>query len=50
MKEKVKTLPEDAIVAMLASEGRLLKRPIVTDGTRVTVGFSTETFEMTWGR
>ena len=50
MKEKVKTLPEDAIVAMLASEGRLLKRPIVTDGTRVTVGFLPEAFEMTWGR
>jgi len=50
MKEKVKTLPEDAIVAMLASEGRLLKRPIVTDGARVTVGFSAEAFEKTWGR
>ena len=50
MKEQVKTLPEDAIVALLASEGRLLKRPIVTDGSRVTVGFSAEAFEMTWGR
>lgn len=50
MKEKVKTLPEDAIVAMLASEGRLLKRPIVTDGSRVTVGFSSEEFGKTWGR
>ena len=50
MKEKVKALPEDAIVAMLASEGRLLKRPIVTDGARVTVGFSAEAFEKTWER
>jgi len=50
MKEKVKALPEDAIVAMLASEGRLLKRPIVTDGARVTVGFSAEAFEKTWRR
>jgi arsenate reductase (glutaredoxin) len=50
MKEKVKTLPEDAVVAMLASEGRLLKRPIVTDGSRVTVGFSPEEFEKIWGR
>jgi arsenate reductase len=49
MKEKVKTLSEDAIVAMLASEGRLLKRPIVTDGKRVTVGFSPEEFEKIWG-
>ncbi len=50
MKEQVKTLPSDAIVAMLASEGRLLKRPIVTDGSRVTVGFSPTEFEKTWGR
>jgi arsenate reductase len=50
MKDKVKTLPEDAIVKMLASEGRLIKRPIVTDGTRVTVGFSPEEFQRIWGR
>jgi arsenate reductase len=50
MKEKVKTLPEETIVKFLASEGRLIKRPIVTDGTRVTVGFSPEVFKKTWGR
>jgi arsenate reductase len=50
MKEQVKTLPEDAIIKLLASEGRLIKRPIVTDGTRVTVGFSPEEFQKTWGR
>lgn len=50
MKEKVKALPEDAIITLLTSEGRLIKRPIVTDGTRVTVGFSPEDFMKTWGR
>lgn len=50
MKEKVKTLPEDAIIKLLASEGRLIKRPIVTDGTAVTVGFSPEEFTKTWDR
>jgi len=49
MKEKVKTLPEEAIVKLLASEGRLIKRPIVTDGTKVTVGFSPEAFRKAWG-
>ncbi len=44
MKEKVKKLPEAAIITLLASDGRLIKRPIVTDGTRVTVGFSPEEF------
>ncbi len=50
MKEKVKALPEDTIIKLLALEGRLLKRPIVTDGTRVTVGFSPEDFKKIWGR
>jgi arsenate reductase len=49
MKEKVKTLPVEAVIKLLASEGRLIKRPIVTDGTRVTVGFSPEVFSKTWG-
>jgi arsenate reductase len=49
MKEKVKALPEEAIVKLLASEGRLIKRPIVTDGTRATVGFSPEEFSKIWG-
>lgn len=49
MKERVKTLPEDAIVTMLAAEGRLLKRPIVTDGKRVTVGFAPDEFRKVWG-
>jgi Spx/MgsR family transcriptional regulator len=50
MKEKVKSLPEESIIKLLASEGRLIKRPIVTDGSRVTVGFSPEEFSTIWGR
>jgi arsenate reductase len=50
MKDKVKTLSEEAIVKLLVAEGRLLKRPIVTDGTAVTVGFLPEEFTKTWGR
>ncbi|HEY4485899.1 MAG TPA: ArsC/Spx/MgsR family protein [Nitrospiria bacterium] len=49
MKEKVRTLPEGAVIKLLASEGRLIKRPIVTDGSRVTVGFSPEEFLKVWG-
>ena len=48
MKEKVKQLSEKEIVKMLASEGRLIKRPIVTDGTKVTVGFNEEEFKRMW--
>lgn len=49
MKEKVKTLSEAKILEMLSNEGRLLKRPIVTDGKKVTVGFREEEFAELWG-
>ena len=48
MAEKVKTRPQQEILSDLASEGRLIKRPIVTDGKRVTVGFSLEEFKQVW--
>jgi Spx/MgsR family transcriptional regulator len=48
MKEKVKSLPPEKILAMLAKEGRLIKRPIVTDGNKVTVGFDETDFASTW--
>ena len=50
MKEKVKQLPEGEIIRMLASNGRLIKRPIVTDGKSVTVGFDPKEFEQVWSR
>jgi arsenate reductase len=49
MKEKVKQLSEKEIVALLSEEGRLIKRPIATDGTRVTVGFNAGEFNEVWG-
>lgn len=48
MKEKVKTLSEAELLKMLAEDGRLLKRPIVTDGKKVTAGFDEEEFRRTW--
>ncbi|MCG3114313.1 MAG: Spx/MgsR family RNA polymerase-binding regulatory protein [Candidatus Manganitrophus sp. SA1] len=48
MKEKVQQLSEGEIVRMLASNGRLIKRPIVTDGKRVTVGFDGREFDAVW--
>ena len=48
MKEKLKRLSEGEIVSMLSSEGRLIKRPIVTDGSRVTVGFKEPEFKNVW--
>ncbi|WP_243387777.1 arsenate reductase family protein [Bacillus kexueae] len=48
LKDKVKTASEEELLDILASDGMLLKRPILTDGERVTVGFKEEQFEATW--
>lgn len=48
MKDKVKQLSENEIIKMLATEGRLIKRPIVTDGNKVTVGFNEAEFKKSW--
>ncbi|MGY4689045.1 arsenate reductase family protein [Salibacterium sp. K-3] len=48
IKDKMKTADEKELLDLLASDGMLLKRPIVTDGTKVTVGFKEEEFEEVW--
>ncbi len=42
MKEKVKTLSEDDLLAILASDGMMVKRPILLAGENVLLGFSPE--------
>ncbi|KAB2334772.1 arsenate reductase family protein [Cytobacillus depressus] len=48
LKDKVKTSSEDELLDLLATDGMLIKRPIVTDGQKVTVGFKEEDFKKTW--
>ena len=48
VKDILKTASTDELLELLASDGMLIKRPIVTDGSRVTVGFHEEEFEATW--
>ncbi len=48
MKDRLATLSVSEAVTLLAKEGRLCKRPVVTDGAAVTVGFRPEAFEQTW--
>lgn len=48
MKEKIKDASLDEMVSYLAANGMLIKRPIVTDGQQVTVGFKEATFDETW--
>lgn len=50
VKEKLATMSQADAVALLAENGKLCKRPIVTDGTRYTVGFKPEVFQDAWVR
>ena len=39
---------EDEQLRLLATDGMLVKRPILTDGKRVTVGFKEAEYEQIW--
>ena len=48
MKDKLKDASIDEMASYLASDGMLIKRPIATDGKKVTVGFKEDIFQETW--
>ena len=48
LKDKVKTASQDELLEVLASDGMLIKRPLMTDGEKVTVGFKEEDYEKAW--
>src|SRR5690625_1160311 len=48
MKDKIDQLSVDEMAEYLASDGMLIKRPIVTNGKEVTVGFKEAEFANIW--
>ncbi|MEH7123812.1 arsenate reductase family protein [Bacillus sp. JJ1773] len=48
LKDKVKSSSDDELLDLLATDGMLIKRPILTDGQKVTVGFKEEDYEKSW--
>ncbi|NOU99915.1 arsenate reductase family protein [Paenibacillus planticolens] len=50
LKDKLPGMSQEQMLDLLASNGRLIKRPIVTDGTKVTVGFKEAEFEEAWAK
>lgn len=48
LSELRKRLGEDEQLELLASNGRLVKRPLVTDGEQATVGFDAARFAERW--
>lgn len=48
IKDRLPALSEQEILVLLAGNGRLIKRPLISDGQRATVGFDAERFAATW--
>ncbi|MFD2617879.1 arsenate reductase family protein [Terrilactibacillus laevilacticus] len=48
LKDKINEATQDELLSILASDGMLIKRPLVADENHVTVGFKEETFKHNW--
>jgi arsenate reductase len=48
LKDKLAGMTDQEQIALLSSRGRLIKRPIVTDGEQVTVGFKEQLYQDIW--
>lgn len=48
LKDKLLTMSEEEKVQLLASDGMLIKRPLVCGDGKVTLGFKEDEFEKTW--
>lgn len=48
LKDKLSSMTEDQQLELLASDGMLIKRPLVTDGQKVTLGFKETDFAESW--
>ncbi len=49
LKEKVKTASYEELIDLLASNGKLVKRPVLVYGDRVLVGFKEEEWQSFFG-
>ncbi len=49
IKDKLKSMTESQAIDLLASNGRLIKRPIAVDKDKITVGFNADEFKQVWG-
>ena len=48
LKDKLANMSEEEQLKLLASDGMLIKRPIVTDGKKITLGFKESDFSESW--
>ena len=50
IKDKLKSMTEAQAIDLLASNGRLIKRPIVVDKDKITIGFNADEYKQVWGK
>ena len=48
LKDKLPTMSNDEQFELLSSDGMLIKRPLITDGSKVTLGFKESDFIENW--
>jgi len=48
LKDKLKSMSEEDKIDLLASNGKLIKRPLITDGNQSSVAFNEEEFNNIW--
>jgi arsenate reductase (glutaredoxin) len=49
LKDRINQASDEELLDLLASDGMLIKRPLVKNDQKVTVGYNEEVFEKTWG-
>lgn len=49
LKDKLGEMSREDMIRLLSSEGRLIKRPVVTGNGRITIGYREEEYETVWG-
>ncbi|MCZ0756588.1 arsenate reductase family protein [Anoxybacillus sp. J5B_2022] len=50
LKDRIPAASDDELLDLLASDGMLVKRPLLTDGTNVIVGFDEKQYEKFFGQ
>ncbi|MCI1694512.1 arsenate reductase family protein [Aneurinibacillus aneurinilyticus] len=48
LKDRLKDMSEEEMLDLLATDGKLIKRPLIAAEGKVTVGFKEEEMEKTW--
>lgn len=48
LKDKIPTMTVEEAADLMSKDGKLIKRPLVVDGNKLTCGFDEENYEKTW--